>query len=69
MRILVLPGDGIGGEIARATMTVLNVVNDRWSLGLEFEFQDIGFKALDKAGTTLPDTVLEKARLFYILIS
>jgi 3-isopropylmalate dehydrogenase len=62
MNVLVLPGDGIGEEITQATMTVLNVVNDRYSLGLEFEFDEIGFKALDKTGTTLPDAVLEKAR-------
>ncbi|MBW1695287.1 MAG: isocitrate/isopropylmalate dehydrogenase family protein [Deltaproteobacteria bacterium] len=62
MKILVLPGDGIGEEITRATMTVLNVVNNRFSLGLEFEFEDIGFKALDKTGTTLPDYVMEKAK-------
>jgi 3-isopropylmalate dehydrogenase len=62
MKILVLPGDGIGEEITHATMTVLDVVNERFSLRLDFEFHDIGFKALDKTGTTLPDSILEKAR-------
>ena len=62
MDILVLPGDGIGEEITKATMTVLDVVNARYSLGLEFSFEDIGFAALEKTGTTLPDEVLEKGR-------
>ena len=62
MKILVLPGDGIGEEITRATMTVLEVVDTRFSLGLEYDFMDIGFKALDKTGTTLPDPVLEVAK-------
>lgn len=62
MNILVLPGDGIGEEITQATMTVLDVVDKRFSLGLEYEFMDIGFKALEKTGTTLPDPVLETAR-------
>lgn len=62
MNILVLPGDGIGEEITRATMAVLDTVNQRFSLGLKFTFADIGFAALEKTGTTLPDGVLDQAR-------
>ena len=62
MDILVLPGDGIGEEITKATMTVLDVVDARFALGLDFTFEDIGFAALEKTGTTLPDEVLEKGR-------
>ncbi|NIS62196.1 MAG: isocitrate/isopropylmalate dehydrogenase family protein [Proteobacteria bacterium] len=62
MDILVLPGDGIGKEIIRATMTVLDVVNERFTLGIKFNFADIGLAALEKTGTTLPDEVLEQAK-------
>ena len=62
MNILVLPGDGIGEEITKATMTVLDMLNARFSLGLNFNFADIGFVALEKTGTTLPDEVLEHAK-------
>ncbi len=62
MNILVLPGDGIGKEITRATTTILDAVNDRFSLGLNFTFADIGFVALEKTGTTLPEEVLEQAK-------
>lgn len=62
MNILVLPGDGIGEEITKATMNVLDLVNTRFSLGLSFNFADIGFTALEKTGTTLPDEVLEHAK-------
>jgi 3-isopropylmalate dehydrogenase len=58
----VLPGDGIGEEITKATMAVLDVVNKRFSLGLAFFFKDIGFASLDKVGTTLPDEVLAEAK-------
>jgi 3-isopropylmalate dehydrogenase len=61
MKILVLPGDGIGEEITRATIAVLDAANARFSLGLQYDFMEIGFKALEKTGTTLPDDVLEKA--------
>ena len=67
MKILVLPGDGIGQEITRATMTVLDVVNERFSLGLNFSFAEIGFAALEKTGTTLPEGVLEQARRSYVI--
>ena len=62
MRFLVLPGDGIGPEITRATVAVLDAANARFSLGLEYEYADIGFAALEKSGTTLPDGVLDRGR-------
>jgi len=62
MKIIVMPGDGIGEEITASTLHVLNAANERFGLGLEFEEADIGFKALEQHGTTLPDAVLERAR-------
>jgi isocitrate/isopropylmalate dehydrogenase len=62
MHILVLPGDGIGPEITAATLGVLDAADRRFGLGLEFELADIGFAALEKTGTTLPDGVLARAR-------
>jgi isocitrate/isopropylmalate dehydrogenase len=61
MTILVLPGDGIGPEITQATIAVLEAADRRFGLGLDFEHHDIGFAALEKHGTTLPDAVLERA--------
>ncbi len=60
--ILVLEGDGIGPEITRATLAVLKAVDRRYELGLVYEHADIGFVAYHATGTTLPDTVLERAR-------
>ena len=62
MAILVLPGDGIGEEITAATMDVLEAASARFGLGLAYEFADIGFKALEASGSTLPEAVMEKAR-------
>lgn len=62
MKILVLPGDGIGPEISTATVEVMEAVDRRFRLGLEFEQRDIGFVAYDRCGTTLPDEVLQRAR-------
>jgi 3-isopropylmalate dehydrogenase len=62
VKFLVLPGDGIGEEITRSTIDVLDAVDSRFGLGLEYEFDDIGFASLKKYGTTLRDEVLEKGR-------
>lgn len=59
MRILVLPGDGIGPEITQATLEVLGAVNRTHSLELALEVADIGFASLEQQGTTLPQAVLD----------
>jgi 3-isopropylmalate dehydrogenase len=61
MHLVVLPGDGIGPEITRATLEVLRVVDRRFSLGLEFETHEVGLARLSRDGTTLPKTVIEAA--------
>jgi len=60
MRILVLPGDGIGPEITRATLSVLEGVNSALALGLRFETQDVGLASLASQGTTLPPSVMTR---------
>lgn len=60
MRILVLPGDGIGPEITRATLEVLSAATSCRNLGLEFETMDIGFASLKASGSTLPASVLRR---------
>lgn len=60
MKLLVLPGDGIGPEISRAALAVLDAVEARHGLGLEFEQRDIGLASLASQGTTLPSEVLER---------
>ena len=62
MKILVLPGDGIGPEITDATLAVLDRANARYKLGLEWQIEEIGLGPLKKHGSTLPDNVMEAAR-------
>ena len=52
MKIIVLPGDGIGPEITEATLRVLDVADQALSLGLEFETHQIGLVTLKEQGTT-----------------
>jgi 3-isopropylmalate dehydrogenase len=60
MKILVLPGDGIGGEITTATLRVLRSVDEAMGLGLHYETRDIGLKSLAEQGSTLPAPVMER---------
>lgn len=62
MRLLILPGDGIGPEISQATRAVLDAANELLGLGLEFEERDIGLASLAAEGTTLPQAVLTRIR-------
>ena len=60
LRILVLPGDGIGPEITSAAVKVLEAADAAHSLGLDLETRDIGLAALETSGTTLPHEVLAR---------
>lgn len=64
MRILVLPCDGIGPEITAASMAVLKAADQKFGLGLSFDYDDVGFVSLEKYGTTLRDEVLQKAKTY-----
>ncbi|MCB6178119.1 hypothetical protein LHP98_08245 [Rhodobacter sp. Har01] len=47
MRLLILPGDGIGPEITQATLQVLHAADAAMGLGPELEMADIGLKLSD----------------------
>lgn len=58
LNLLALPGDGIGPEILSATLEVLAAAGAH----LRVERAEIGFAALERRGSTIPDTVLARAR-------
>lgn len=62
MKLLVLPGDGIGPEIVAAALDVLRAADAKFKLGFEYDHDDVGFVSLDKHGTTLRDETLQRAR-------
>ena len=62
MKLLVLPGDGIGPEITAATLVVLDAADKKFDLRLSYERREIGLASLKTQGTTLPGGVLERAR-------
>jgi len=61
-RIVVLPGDGIGPEVARQAQRVLEAVSERHDIKLVFEQALIGGASIDAKGTPLSDDVIELCR-------
>lgn len=59
--VLILPGDGIGPEIVEQAVAVLNVVNEKLSLGLQCEQGLLGGAAIDAYGVPYPDVTHEQA--------
>ncbi|MBS0476524.1 MAG: isocitrate/isopropylmalate dehydrogenase family protein [Proteobacteria bacterium] len=64
MKLLVLPGDGIGPEIVAAALQVLKAADTKYRLGFAYDYDDIGFAALEKHGTTLRDETLHGAKAY-----
>ncbi len=58
-KIAVLAGDGIGPEVMREALKVLDAVQKKFSLKLEYTFADVGGCAIDNQGTALPPETLK----------
>lgn len=62
LKLLCLEGDGIGPEIMSATLQVLDVLRPLLTREVQTQTREIGFVALRKTGSTLPDDVLQAAK-------
>ena len=62
MRIVVLPGDGIGPEIAAVTSAVLRAASERFQLGITLEEHAVGHASLEQSGTTVRPELLDIVR-------
>jgi 3-isopropylmalate dehydrogenase len=57
-RIAVLPGDGVGPEVVREAVKVLEAAGSRFGIPLEFTEGIVGGAAIDQEGTPLPPQTL-----------
>ena len=62
MKILVLPGDGIGPEVVDQARAVLEAVAGRFGFELHFAEAIIGGAAIDAFHTALPEGALHQAQ-------
>ena len=58
MRVVVIPGDGIGPDVVGAAQAVLEATG----LPFEWDLHEIGSKALSASGSSLPETALQAIR-------
>jgi 3-isopropylmalate dehydrogenase len=62
MKIVVLPGDGIGPEVAAQAVQCLELMSSHCGLGFQFETHDFGGIAIDRHGDPLPESTLVACR-------
>jgi 3-isopropylmalate dehydrogenase len=61
-KILLLPGDGIGAEVVREGVRVLDAVAGRFGHTFRYDEGLVGGAAIDQAGTPIPDDTLRKLK-------
>ncbi len=62
LRVLILPGDGIGPEVVSETVKLIEALQTRHGFQCELEQGLIGGAAIDAHGDSLPDETLNKAQ-------
>ncbi|MEN3014973.1 MAG: 3-isopropylmalate dehydrogenase [bacterium] len=67
-KILVLEGDGIGPEVTSCAVEILNLLNQKFELGIEIERDYIGGVCIDKFGVPIRKETIEKAVKYGIVL-
>lgn len=62
LKIAVLPGDGIGPEIMKQGVAVVNAIADKFNHEVEFVYALCGADAIDKVGAPFPDDTFTACR-------
>ena len=62
MKIVVLPGDGIGPETMAVTVEVMQAVSRRFELNLDLDHDIMGHESLRRHGATVTPALLEKVK-------
>src|SRR3954471_1898268 len=68
LRIAVIPGDGIGPEVARAGVRLLERLSALRGLGLDFDWFDFGAERYLRDGTILADGFMDRLRREYAAV-
>lgn len=58
-KVAVLAGDGIGPEVMVEARKVLDAVNVRFGIAMQFDAYDVGGAAIDRHGKALPEVTLK----------
>ncbi|RWX43171.1 3-isopropylmalate dehydrogenase [Candidatus Electrothrix aarhusensis] len=58
-KVAVLAGDGIGPEVMAEAIKVLDVVQEKFGVSLEYQAADVGGLAIDNHGEALPQSTVD----------
>lgn len=59
LKIAVLDGDGIGPEVVKQAIKVLNAIGQQFGHQFDYTFAPVGATAIDQTGEPLPDATLQ----------
>ncbi len=62
IKFAVLPGDGIGPEVMKVALEVLDVVAKKFDFTMDYKWADVGGAAIDNHGKALPESTVELCR-------
>jgi len=67
-RIALIPGDGIGPELTETTMHVLNAIQRKFNLSLDFVELEAGDACFERRGTPLPEETIKAIRNSHVCL-
>jgi len=67
-KVALIPGDGIGPEITDAMLKVLDAVQERFDLSLEFVRLEAGDACFEKRGVALPEETVEAIKSSHVCL-
>ena len=63
IKFAVLPGDGIGPEVMKVAIDVLEAVARKYDFSMQYAWADVGGAGIDNHGTALPDSTVELCKV------
>ena len=62
MKILILPGDGVGKEVTIEARKVINIISKLYKLDIDIDFGYFGGEAVDKFDSPFPSQTMQKVK-------
>lgn len=62
MKIVLLPGDGIGPDITAQAKKILDIIADKYNKNFEYEYALLGGVAIDETGDPLPEETVKTCK-------
>jgi 3-isopropylmalate dehydrogenase len=67
-KVALIPGDGIGPELTRSTLEVLNAVQKKYNLELDFNRLEAGDSCFNKYGVALPEETIKGIKKSHVCL-